>query len=145
MKNKILIVLSCILLLSCNKNDECEAIQPPQPIAFISIIDGDGVSLIGEDNVYKPSEISLIKDGQQISAIDFYEDESIGITVIQIYFDLLESGQDYILKLNSQETDILNLDIVRNDGFCFNTFEIEEFRVNGQAIQPDLNTYVIQK
>ncbi|SRX55987.1 hypothetical protein [Aequorivita sp. CIP111184] len=145
MKNKILIVLSCLVILSCNKNDECESIQPSQPIAFISIIDGDGVSLIGEDNVYKPSEISLEKDGQQISAIDFFEDESIGITVIQIYFDLLESGQDYMLKLNSEETDILNIDIARNDGFCFDTYEIEKFQVNGQAIQPDLNTYVIQK
>lgn len=143
LKYVIAIFIVLFAITSCTrKYSECATIDPAPSVAYISIIDSEGNSLIGEDKVYKPSEITLTRGDQSIF-LNFIEDGEI--TMIEVYFDQMESNMDYMLKLNSNETDILNLDITRHNGLCFDTFEIESFTVNGTLIEPDVNTYTIIK
>ena len=144
MKNTILIILSLVLLASCNKNDECEAIIPSDPAFNIRIVDGDGISLIGENNIYKPSEITLTRGSQTIFLLfNEYNEE----TYIKLYYPEIESGKDYQLKLNEQETDILNLTLKNIEGECFDFLSVEAFYINGAEVpfDSDSYSYVIQK
>lgn len=138
-------LLILLILTSCSsKYDECESIIPAPSTITISIIDAEGNSLIGEENVYKPSDISLEKDGQDVNVIFLFTDEISGVTFINLNYPLLQSGQDYILELNSEENVILNLDVNRKDGVCFDSFEIETFRAKGIVVEPQDGVYSIQ-
>ena len=138
--------VALLILSSCSKsfNDDCAATDPPYPTIQISIIDSEGNSLIGEENIYKPSEIKLNRGDQNIS-LRFYEYE--GKTFMELsYFDM-ESEKDYFLKLNEQETDILNLKLNTYNTDCFKGLRnVEKFLLNGVEIQRDVNySFVIQK
>lgn len=123
-------------------DDYCATVSPPEAIAFISIADSEGNFLLGEDNVYKPSEITLTRDKDTLF-LDFTEDNDK--TAIILFHDQLESEKDYSLNLNDKESEILNLTIVVNETRCFDVSGIETFRVNGEEIQSENNAYIIQK
>lgn len=146
MKNIILIVISLFLLSSCEKNDDdnlCATTSPPPDFITISIVDNEGNSLIGLNNTYKPSDISLIR-GNQYIPLRFYEYDEI----IFMEFDYYEmsSEKDYELKLNEQETDILNLKINRYNTDCFLYLKsVEKFVYNEIEIQSNSGFYEIRK
>ncbi len=128
MKHNIVIIISFLFLLSCTKkNEDCATIQPPEPDIYIKIEDSFGISLIGEDNIYKPSEITLTRENQTVPLMFLEENEE---TLIKIYYPEIESGEDYQLKLNDQETDILNLKLVNTEGFCYDVLSVEVLKVN---------------
>ncbi|MBT0608572.1 hypothetical protein [Aequorivita echinoideorum] len=143
MRNKIIIILSFIIMFSCG-NDDCENIFPLIPQISISIEDIDGNSLLGEENIYKPSEITLTRGNQNIQLI-FEETE--GKIILYLDYTDMESGQDYLLKLNDVETDILNLTICVNKGECSDTLVVEKFLLNGEEIIKNAESfrYIIQK
>lgn len=145
MKNIVVLLFSVILLSSCSRNIyNCAQIDPREPAVNISIVDSDGNSLIGEDNIYKPSEITLTRGDQTILLIfDLVNDE----TQITLYYPEMKSGEDYQLKLNDQETDVLNLNLENLVGECFDFLSVNTFLYNGEEIQlnSNLNSYRIEK
>lgn len=144
MKNTFLIILSLFFMLSCDTNDDCAATDPPPTTVQILILDSDGNSLIGEDNIYKPSEIRLDRGNQNIP-LRFYDFD--GKTYIDLYYYEMESEKDYNLKLNEQETDILNLKLNTYNTDCFDGLKsVVKFILNGEEIQRDVNyAFIIQK
>lgn len=129
---------------SCSdKYNECDTLYPALPEAAISIVDNDGNSLIGEDNLYKPSEISLTREEQNIP-LDFFEND--GKMIIFFYYGEIQEGTDYFLKLNSEETDVINLDLRIDEGVCFDILKIETFLYNNQEIHSDMGSiYTVHK
>ncbi len=117
-------IITFFILFSCDKNDNCEAVIPAQPAINIRILDNEGNSLIGENNIYKPSEISLTRGSQIINLIFNDNNEE---TYITLYYPEIESGKDYQLKLNNEETDILNLKLKNIEGECFDFLSVQAF------------------
>jgi len=146
LKNTILLFFSLMILTSCSKsfNDDCAATDPPEPIVQILIVDSDGNSLIGENNVYKPSEITLNRGNQNIS-LRFYDYD--GKTFMEFYYYEMESEKDYALKLNDQETDILNLKLNTYNTDCFEGLRsLVKFNLNGEEIRRGADyAFIIQK
>ena len=147
---KVKVSLLCFgfLLLSCSsKHDECATILPPPADVNIIIVNSEGVSLLGEDNIFKPSEILLQRDGQNTGALYFTEDELNSNVVMVIHYGILQSGVNYNLILNSEETDLLNFSIQRINGPCYDVFELESFKLNGSEVpfDEDLFYYIIEK
>lgn len=145
MKNTVLIVFALLILSSCTKNNYgCGATDPKEPAINIRILDSEGNSLIGEDNLYKPSEITLTR-GKQTIYLLFNENDNE--TSILLYFTEIVSGVDYQLKLNDQETDILKLDLKISESECFDVLYVEAFYLNGEEIQLDNDSfsYIIRK
>lgn len=146
MKNTILLLFSLMILTSCStsSNDDCAATDPPEPTVQISIIDREGNSLVGENNIYRPSEITLNRGSQNIP-LRFYEYD--GKTFIEFYYYDMESEKDYSLKLNDQETDVLNLKLNTYNTDCFEGLRsLVKFNLNGEEIQRDANfAFIIQK
>lgn len=149
MKNAILIIsviISLLILTSCSKtiDNDCATVSPPEQSIPVSIIDAEGNSLIGEDNVYKPSEITLT-NGSQSVFLSFYEvDEK---TYMGLYYVDMLSDTDYYLKLNADETDTVNLKLKTYNTECFNELKsVETFLYNNQEISPSGgNPFTIQK
>ncbi|PVW13833.1 hypothetical protein DDV96_11810 [Marixanthomonas spongiae] len=57
---KIFFLIIVLQFFSCDRYDDCAMLlSPPQSVALVTIEDSKGNSLLGEDNVYKPSEITL--------------------------------------------------------------------------------------
>tara|TARA_R100000306_G_scaffold945_1_gene2588 strand:- start:186 stop:662 length:477 start_codon:yes stop_codon:yes gene_type:complete len=145
-KNILLKIIVCFFILqfvSCDSNDDCGSYLSPSPsITYISIEDSEGNSLLGENNEYKPSKITLTR-GTDTLLLDFSEgNDKIAIV---LFFEQLESEKNYSLNLNAEETEILNLTLKINRGECFDVSEIETFRLNGAEIQPENGAYIIQK
>ncbi|RFN58319.1 hypothetical protein [Marixanthomonas ophiurae] len=146
MKKVTPLLLSILLFIfaSCSKDNysDCALVSPVEPIAFISIEDSEGVSLLGEDNVFKPSEITLTR-GTDTLFLDFSEgDDKMAIV---LFIEQFESEEDYSLNLNDEESEILNLTLKLNPGKCFDVLSIEKFKLNGEEIQPENGAYIIQK
>ncbi|MEM0516968.1 MULTISPECIES: hypothetical protein [Aequorivita] len=143
---KIYVVFFLLLIMSaCDTNDDCAATDPPPQSIHISILDTEGNSLIGENNIYKPTEITLDRGNQNIP-LRFYDYD--GKTFIELYYYDMESEKDYNLMLNQQETDILKLKINIYNTDCFTELKsVEKFLLNGEEIQRDNETYsyIIQK
>lgn len=138
-RNIVIVTFSLILLSSCSPNsNDCSAIDPVPPEVKISIVDSEGNSLIGENNIYKPSEITLTRGDQTIFLMFSEYNEK---TYINLYYPEMESGKDYKLKLNDQETDILNLQLKLIPGACFDFLSVEAFFLNGEEIQFDNDSY----
>ncbi len=144
MKSTFFVIISLFFLGSCSKkNDDCETIQPPEPAINIRILDASGNSLIGEDNIYNSSEITLTRGDKTINLLFPKNNEE---TYITLYYPDMESDKDYQLKLTNQEIDFLNLILANNDGFCYDILEVEALYINGKEIQRDANyAYVIEK
>lgn len=145
MKNISIVIFSFLILSSCSKrNDDCATTDPPEPTVQISIIDNEGNSLLGENNTYKPSEITLNRGSQNIP-LRFYEYD--GKIFMELYYYEMESEKDYALKLNDQETDILNLKLNTYNTDCFDGLKsLVKFNLNGVEIQRDVNyAFIIQK
>jgi len=143
------ILLAGILLFvltGCKKtddNDDCDYAIPVCSCAYIGIVDSEGNSLLGADNVYDPAEISLSNEGQLIELI---EDDLGGDQLyLRFFFGEMVSGEDYLLQLNETETDIVNLEITENIGPCFTTYAIQEFNLNGTEIIAIEGIYLIEK
>ena len=144
MKNIYLLFSFFLLLIACDTNNDCAATDPREPAFSIRILDNEGNSLIGEDKIYKPSEIALTRGSQIINLIfNEYNEENY----ITLYYPEMESEKDYQLKLNDQEIDILNLKLKNIEGECFDFLSVEAFYVNGIEIQFDNDSYsyIIQK
>lgn len=133
-------------LLACEGDeDQCAKEFPVCECASIAIVDADGNSLLGENNVYKPAEISLFRSQQSINIMEHVVAND---TLMLFFFNDMESDQDYSLQLNDTETDILNLTLPIIIGSCFSVKNIEQFRVNGAFVEPDMDfsdRYTIQK
>ena len=146
MKNTLLIFISLFLLISCEKNDDinkCASKEPPADYIVVSIIDSEGNSLLGINNTYKPSDISLSRGHKFIPLSYFKYDEEIYMMLS--YYEM-ESEKEYELKLNSQETDIINLKISMYNTDCFLYLKrVEKFVLNGNEIQFNGDFYEIQK
>ncbi len=145
MKNIVVLIFSLVLLSSCSRNRfNCAQTDDREAAINISIVDGDGNSLIGEDKNYKPADIKLTRGSQEIVLIfnEFGE-----TTLIKLFYSEMESGKEYQLKLNDQETAELNLKLETVVSECFDFLSVETFLLNGQEIQEDSdsNTYIIQK
>ncbi|CAM3422338.1 hypothetical protein [Aequorivita lipolytica] len=142
MEKTFLIILSIVIFASCDRKDECESVFPAPPTIAISIVDNEGKSLIGEENTYKPSEIMLSRNGQEIE-LEFIEFQ--GNTSIGLNYGSMQSMADYDFRLRANETDILNLTINEYDGDCFNYKRVDSFKLNGEEISSETTSYIIQK
>lgn len=145
MKNIVVIIFSVLLLSSCSRNIyNCAETDAREPAINISIVDSEGNSLIGEDNIYKPSEITLTRGDQTIFLvfIEFSEE-----TQIRLFYSEMESGKDYKLKLNDQESDVLNLKLKTLVSECFDFLSVDAFFLNGEEaeLNNDSYSYIIQK
>ncbi len=145
MKNILVLIFSLVLLSSCSRNRfNCAQTDDREAAINISIVDGDGNSLIGEDKIYKPSGITLTRGDEEILLIFNEFDEK---TLIKLFYSEMESGKDYQLKLNEQETAELNLKLETLVSECFDFLTVDTFLLDGQEVQlhNDSNTYIIQK
>lgn len=145
MKNIIVLIFSVVLFSSCSRTIyNCAQIDDREAAINISIVDGEGVSLIGEDKTYKPSNITLTRGNQEVLLIFDEFDET---TIIKLFYSEMESGKDYQLKLNDQETAQLNLKLKTEVNECFDFLAVDTFLLDGEEIslQSDSNTYIIQK
>ncbi len=145
MKHIIIIVIGLFLSSSCSiERDNCAAMDPREPAINIRIQNEAGNSLIGENKIYKPSQITLTRNDQTIPLI--FDDET-GQTYIKLYYPEMESGKDYKLKLNNQETDTLKLKLRYLVGQCFGFLYVNTFYINYQKIEMDSlsNSYIIKK
>ena len=138
-------IIALLILSSCSKkDDDCPVIDIIEPAINITILDSLGNSLIGENNIYKPSEITLIR-GAQTVFLSFQENNDI--TYIRLLYTDMESEMDYELKLNELETDILNIKYRSERGECYDYLVVEAFYVNGEELvyDNDLYSYIIRK
>lgn len=145
MKHIIIIVIGLFLLASCSiERDNCAATDPREPAINIRIQNEAGNSLIGENKIYKPSGITLTREDQSVMLL--FNEEN-GQTYITLYYPEMESGRDYKLKLNDQETDILKLKLRYLVGQCFDFLSVDTFYINDQKIELDSisNSYIIKK
>ena len=138
MKNVVVIIFSLALLSSCASFD------PREAAINISIVDKEGNSLLGDDNIYKPSDITLTRGDQTILLIFNEVNEE---TQIRLFYSEMESGKDYQLKLNDQETDVLNLKLETLVSECFDFLSVDAFFLNDEEIQmnEDSYAYIIKK
>lgn len=141
-----MIVIGLFLLISCEKNDDnniCATTEPPADYVVVSIIDNEGNSLLGVNNVYNPQDITLSK-GLRFVPIRYFEYEDVFFMIIPFYE--MDSEMDYELKLNEEETDILNLKINVYNTDCFLYLKsVEKFVVNGGEVQFNGDFYEIRK
>jgi|SRR5690554_5006910 len=145
MKNILVLIFSLVLFSSCTRTMyNCAQTDSRETAINISIVDDEGNSLIGEDKNYKPADIKLTRGSQEIVLIfnEFGE-----TTLIKLFYSEMESGKEYQLKLNDQETAELNLKLETVVSECFDFLSVETFLLNGQEIQEDSdsNMYIIQK
>lgn len=150
MKKVASLIFGLFIIFGCSKSsDDCPPISPIDPSVNVAIVDMDGNSLIGDDNVYKPSEITLSRGGHNVE-LAFFEDNNFDLTMMTFLFDQMESEKDYFLKLNEDEVEVLNLSIslLAIDTDCSGSIQkiLDEFYLNGEKI--DITNhyyYVIQK
>ncbi|MFT5103062.1 MAG: hypothetical protein ACI86C_000713 [Candidatus Latescibacterota bacterium] len=145
-KAMLLAGILLLVLTGCEKmndNDDCDSVTPVCSCAYIGIVDSEGNSLLGADNVYDPAEISLSNEGQLIELIE--DDLGRDDLYLRFFFGEMVSGEDYLLQLNETETDILNLEITENIGPCFTTYTIQKFNLNGTEIIAVEEVYLIEK
>lgn len=147
MRKAFLLIFSLLFVLACSKNyDDCYSIFPGTPEVYVVLMDSEGNSLLGENNVYKPSEISLLRGEEKMDNLSFQE-YSGGIIVMVLNYRQMEAEVDYELKLNEEESDIINIKKSDQDIQCLTNVKLlEEFWVNGEQILiKDNRWYVIQK
>ena len=134
MIKSLYIIFLCIVIISCNKNDDdtCAGVFPEEPVITFSIIDENGDNLLGEDNIFKPSQITLTRDDQSIDLFFYEQDNS---TFLEVPYPQMEDEVTYFLKLTANDTDLLSVDWRLMDGSCFDSFSIDSFIYNQTNVE----------
>lgn len=131
------LIIPIVLILygySCNQKDvEC---YPKRYDCEIFLIDKNGVSLIGNNKLYKPDSISMIIDGSKwTTTVDSDK-------IVWSYSGLDKfNSTKYFLFLSSTDTDTIDFIISKQSGECFDSFKIDTFKYNNKIIIPDTNKY----
>ncbi len=128
------ITFLCVVIISCNKNDDdsCAGVLPEEPVITFTIIDENGVNLLGEKNIFKHSQITLTRDDQSIDLF-FYEEANR--TFFDVPYPQMEDEVSYFLKLTANDFDILSVDWRPVDTDCGSFSSIDDFFYNDMNIQ----------
>jgi len=133
MKNYFTITVCSFLILlnSCgNKNTGCEQFSPPDPLLDIVVVDAEGNSLLGDNGIYKPSNMVFENENGKVELkYDNGTSKSLKFNI-----DDVNSGQDYSLKLNDQETETINMTIEKLDEKCGSYLNVISVKLNGKDI-----------
>ncbi|GHC51951.1 hypothetical protein [Ulvibacter litoralis] len=141
---KIVFLLTVLvnLAVSCDTNNDCEAILPIEPTASFSVVDSNGVNLIGEELTYQFEDIRIYNDTSELFLyFENTQEEAV------LYFDYTEmvSGEAYSLQLSASETDALVVDFFIREGDCFDMKLIDKVTVNDNQIEFGTQSFVIVK
>lgn len=118
MKNCFLTFLFALSLMSCtSKEDEidCSVLVIAPQFFFIEYIDEDGDKLL-DNGTFVHEEIEVTLDGVVMGEVYTHSEESL--LIIYEYGDLQTNNSDYIIKLSSTETDIMQLQYSQKAGIC---------------------------
>ena len=122
-----------IFLVQCdNSSGNCDTLVCSAPVLSVELLDANGTNLI-TNGTYPIEEIKVYK-GEDFVYENFNDtEESIIISIYQM------GGENtYQISLNSSETDILILNLVKNTsggGCCSPKFEIESATYNGNSVE----------
>lgn len=144
MKNlPFFLVLIIIAFTSCDKGPDCSDTYIPAPSGVFFIKDLDGNNLLGDGLIYNFDDISF---GNDRIDIDFFlfdiGDNDLGIS---FYLSPLQSGEEYILKLNDNEEDVIEFQLRVVEQECDDSIGIDNVMVNGVEISREGNTFTIVK
>lgn len=105
-------------LLSCSSNEDgidCSLLDIAPQLFFIEYIDEDGHNLL-EDGTYVHEEIEVMVDGEVMGEVYSFPEKTF--LIIYEHGQLQNNDSDYIIKLSSTETDIMQLDYSQKAGLC---------------------------
>lgn len=102
-------LLFLLLLISCNNDDDvdCSLIDCYIVGLLVELVDADGNNLI-ENGTYSRNDIKVYKDGDLIAKV--YETSEFN-NLINIPLFLGGGNVDFEIILNTEETDLLTLDL----------------------------------
>lgn len=135
----IFATLSLIVLMTCEKEDDCAAVSCLAQQFSIELVNAEGVNLI-ENRTYGLNDITAFKDGNQVNGV---QNESLNDV---IFFLSGKAGNNtYSINLNAEETDtlLLNLKTESPSGDCCGpSFSFEGATYNGVEIDITKENYL---
>jgi hypothetical protein len=141
MKNCLLTFLFALSLISCTSEDDeidCSVIDIAPQLFFIEYLDEDGNNLL-DNGTYVPEEIEVTLDDVAMGEVYTHTEESF--LIIYEYGGLQNNESDYIIKLSSTETDIMQLEYSQKAGICgTHIFTVERAVYNN--VEMDLENYM---
>lgn len=141
------IVLS--LLLGASACSPCATMRsdPPAPVSFY-LVDASGSSPFNNPSAgMHPDSIQLILDGEPFNYLFTGTDEKVNNLIFETYPVMYtKSRVRMLLRLNSQNTDTLDIAYTVSRGKCYTDYTYSAFYFNGKELkrQPDTGYLQLQ-
>lgn len=146
-------ILSCLLVISCTKNEKtygCPPLSYHYSPKFVIIDKATGEDLIGKE-VYKKNEIRMFYQngpGRYDTLHEYGKRDTIRV-LIPVGTPIINGARDFYIKYNSVDIDTLKIQTkMGKKEACVTWYTPVQFYVNGKAAAtpPDLfGTFVIHK
>ncbi|MEM7186751.1 MAG: hypothetical protein AAF466_08845 [Bacteroidota bacterium] len=138
-----LLVMLMLAVTSCKEEDDfCSSVDLRCECVYMGLVDEAGNSLLQDGGPYDPEAIRLFRDDQEIELFAEVDDQ---LTTLLFYYRDMISGVVYSLQLSETETDRIRITTTLIDGRCGDYLELTEFRYNGELVEGQGETYIIEK
>jgi hypothetical protein len=138
-KHFTLLLICAVTIIACSeKENECDLIGPALPAVAFTIVDQQGLTLIGDSNVYHPDSIFVL-----------YQNRPLAVgnkdSIMSFNFEVGVNDAQYLLVLNNTEIDTVSVGYFTKQEPCFNTYTANRFNVNAIPQNKIGNTFIIRK
>lgn len=125
-------------VIACSeKENECDLVNPILPSVSFTIVNQQGLTLVGDSNVYHPDSIFVIYNNRPLTV-------SNTDSILRFNFEVGNTVDDYLLLTNN-ELDTIRLTYYTEQGKCFNTYIANTFLLNNIPQNKIKNTFIIRK
>lgn len=136
MKPYFFILLFALTLISCSSNDDeidCSLVDIAPQIFFIEYIDNDGNNLL-DNGIYLQEEVEVTVDGEIMGEV--YSNSEGTFLIIYELNAVQRNESDYVIKLSSTETDVMQLEFSEKIGICgSHLYNVERALYNGEEME----------
>lgn len=147
MKTDKLILLPLLLALFALSCSPCATMRPdpPAPVAFY-LVDASGKNaFLNPDTGVHPDSLQLTLDNEPFNYLFTGTDETLGNTVFETYPVIYtKSRVRMLLRLNSQNTDTLDIAYTVSRGKCYTDYAYSAFYFNGKELKRNPDTGYLQ-
>lgn len=147
LRNIIISFCSIFMLASCLSDNDCpECFTPPESLQ-LRIIDKNNSQDLLFNGTYQADSIRIVyltPDGEQSVEYQLYTDSVLQRSLIVSYQISWESAfgfKEFLLHLNSSETDTIYLNVEEKHTECCTYFEWVNFEINGTEPDFDIENY----
>lgn len=138
-KNFTLLLICAVTIIACSeKESECHLISPPITAVAFTIVDQQGLTLIGNSNVYHPDSIIVLYQNWPLVV-------SNTDSIMIFNFEVGVNDAQYLLVLNNTEVDTISVGYFTRQTPCFNTYTANRFNVNAIPQNKIGDTFIIRK